>query len=372
MVTATNRSRANARLASGRIGNIPVRNIWLLMLYAYAYDLFRQIDPIRRIEVEENPDEIADLIAEILVRSVEYRLKRNLSFGYQSRDAVLSRVRGRIDLLRTERRQLLKRGRVACRFDELTVDTPRNRYIRAALERVARVVRRPELGTQCRTLATTLARIGVVGERPTRRDVSIGSFGRLDAHDRRMVTAAHLAFDLALPTEATGMRHMSSPERKEQWFRNLFEKAVAGFYDVVLAGSGWRVYAGKWIHWPVECPTAAIEGFLPQMQTDIILENVVSARRIVIDTKFKSILTSGQYRETLRSDDLYQIYAYVRSQEKEGDPLSSNAEGVLLHPAIDARIDESVVIQGHRFRFATVDLGAGAPVIRQQLLDLVA
>ena len=34
-----------------------------------------------------------------------------------------NRVRGRIDLLRTERRQLLQRGRVACSFDELTVDT---------------------------------------------------------------------------------------------------------------------------------------------------------------------------------------------------------------------------------------------------------
>lgn len=367
---ADDASQSSKGNALGYVGRIPVRNIWLLMLY--ASDLFRQIDLIRRIEAEENPDEIADLIAEILAHSVEYRLRRNLSFGYQARHANLSRVRGRIDLLRTERRQLLKRGRVACRFDELTVDTPRNRYVRAALDGVSRAVQSDSLGRRCRTLSTTLARIGVIGERPSRRDVSLGSFGRLDAQDRQMVTAAHLAFDLALPTESIGAMHLSSPEREIMWFRRLFEKAVAGFYDVALAESGWRVRAGTKLSWITGSRTPGIDHILPSMITDIVLEDVRSGRRIVIDTKFNSILTQGRYRdESLSSQYLYQIYAYVRSQERNDDPLSRMSEGLLLHPAIDARIDESVVIQGHRFRFATVDLGAGAPVIRQQLLDLV-
>ena len=370
MLASADQSRPDTSPATGRVGKIPVRNIWLLMLY--ASDLFRQLDPANRVAVEENPDDIPDLIAEILAHAVEYRLKRNLSFDYQTRNAVLSRVRGRIDLLRTERRQLLQRGKVACRFGELTIDTPRNRYVRAALERLPKRVRYPVLGRRCRALAATLARIGVGGDRPSRRDVSIGSFGRLDAEDRRMVTAAHLAFDLALPTESIGAVHLSSPEREVTWFRRLYEKAIAGFYDVVLAGSGWRVHAGRKISWPIERATPGIDQILPQMVTDIVLENHNAGRRIVIDTKFNSILTSGRYRdETLRSQYLYQIYAYVMSQQDNDGPLSRNAEGLLLHPAVDKRIDESVVIQGHRFRFATVDLGAGAPMIRQQLLDLV-
>ena len=354
----------------GRVGKIPVRNIWLLMLY--ASDLFRQLDRQQRVKAEENPDEIPDLIAEILAHAVKYRLRRNLSFGYRSRVADLGRVRGRINLLRTERRQLLDRGKVACRFDELTIDTPRNRYVRAALNRVARVVRSPKLVGRCRTLATTLARLGVIGDRPSPRHVSLGTFGRLDADDRRMVAAAHLAFDLALPTEVVGALHLSPPDREEEWFRHLYEKAVAGFYDVVLSGSGWRVDASKGLSWPIERKTSGIDEILPQMRTDMILDNYGSGRRIVIDTKFNAILTGGRFRdETLRSHYLYQIYAYVMSQQDNEGPFSRNAEGLLLHPAIGKRVDEWVVIQGHRFRFVTVDLGAGAPVIRQQLLDLV-
>ena len=370
MLASPAQSRPETPPVPGHVGKIPVRNIWLLMLY--ASDLFRQLDKHQRAKAEENPDEIPDLIAEILAHAVEYRLKRNLSFGYQARNAVLGRVRGRIDLLRTERRQLLQRGRVACRFDELTVDTPRNRYVRAALERLAKRVRTPVLGRRCRALAATLAKIGVSGERPSRRDVLLGTFGRLDADDRRMVTAAHLAFDLALPTEVVGALHLSSPDREEKWFRNLYEKAVAGFYKVVLAGSAWRVHEGRKLTWLIERKTAGIDQILPQMITDIVLENGDTGQRIIIDTKFNSILIRGWYRdESLRSHYLYQIYSYVMSQQSDYDPLSKDAEGLLLHPAVDNGIDESVVIQGHKFRFATVDLGAGAPKIRQQLLDLV-
>ena len=70
-------------------------------------------------------------------------------------------------------------------------------------------------------------------------------FGRHDADDLQMMAAANLAFNLALPTEAAGEKHLSVPEREITWFRRLYEKAVAGFYDVVLAGSGWCIYAGR-------------------------------------------------------------------------------------------------------------------------------
>ena len=43
--------------------------------------------------------------------------------------------------------QVLKE--VACRFDELTIDTPRNRYVRAALEAISKVVKRKDLAHRC-------------------------------------------------------------------------------------------------------------------------------------------------------------------------------------------------------------------------------
>ena len=354
----------------GYIGEIPVRNLWLLMLY--ASQLFRQRKDLQKREVEDNPDDIPDLVAEILARAVERRLRRNLSFGYQPRQAILSRVRGRIDHLYTERRQLLHRGLVACRFEELTVDTPRNRYVRAALEKSAKMVQHVDLSRRCRALATGLVRMGVSGENLIRHDSSVNLTGRMNTADRQMLAAAQLAFDLALPTETAGPRNLSSPSREPQWVWNLYEKAIAGFYDVTLTQRGWRVHPGRQLDWAKGTRTEGIDDILPSMRADTILDHTASGRRIIIDTKFTSILKPGFHRDqTLASGHIYQIYAYLRSQEGLGDPLADTASGMLLHPAVACSVDESVDIQGHNIRFATVNLDATPREIRHRLLELI-
>lgn len=354
----------------GHIGRIPVRNLWLLMLY--ASDLYRQLATSEDRSAEDNPDRLPDLVAEILSHEVERRLRRNLSYGYRYRHEVLGRVRGRIDLLHTEAHQLLQRGMVACRFDELTIDTPRNRYVRSALEVISKFVRRKDLAHRCRSLVGSLRRQGVVGERPGREETSVERYGRHDAVDRKMVDAARLAFEMAIPTEKAGSRHLPLPARDIDWIRRLYEKGVAGFYDVVLSKRSWRVYPGTKIRWPTTDMSARIDEILPTMRTDIVLDEVDKKRRIVIDTKFNSVLSKGWYRnEGIRSGYMYQIYAYLRSQEETGDPLDSHAEGMFLHPSVGEMVNEWVDIQGHRIHFNTVDLAADTQTIRSQLLDAI-
>ena len=360
------------------VGRIPVRNLWLLMLYASR--LYQELPTSRRFAAEENPDEIPDLVAEILTRAVERRLRRNLSSEFHRREADLTRVRGHIDALRTERRHLLQQGKIACSFDELTTDTPRNRYVRAALIHLHRLVNGTELVRRCRITAAALERAGVglsgfhsAGLKGPRSPVSAG---RIYGEDRQMLAAAELAFNLRLPTEDPGQSRLPAPDREERWARRLFEAAVGGFYDTVLVPQGWSVRTGGQMNWQVESPTAGIGQILPNMKTDIVLEspdgrNDPEGYRLVIDTKFTSILGTGQFgNPTLKSEYIYQIYAYLRSQERQPDPLSLTASGMLLHPSVGQEVDEAATIQGHRIRFATVDLAADSLKIRNRLLEL--
>jgi 5-methylcytosine-specific restriction enzyme subunit McrC len=350
------------------LGRIPVRNLWLLMLY--ASDLFR-MHGTGNVGLEDSPDELPDVLAEMLARAVEIRQQRRLSSGYQRREAALCRVRGRIDVLSTERRQLLSQGRVACSFDELTIDTPRNRFVRAALDAISRIVQHDGLAHRCRKLASEMKMMGVSGNPPTRVQISADRFGRHDHEDRFMVAAAKLAFDLVLPTEASGKEVLALPDREERWVRRLYERAVGGFFDVVLSPKGWRVRCGTTLSWQIERRTSGIDEVLPVMRTDVVLDHCTSGRRIVVDTKFNSILIDGWYRdETLRSGYLYQIYSYLRSQADCGEPLADCAEGLLLHPSFGRKVDEAVVIQGHCIRFATVDLIASTQEIRSRLLRI--
>lgn len=353
---------------SGYVGRIPVRNLWLLMLY--ASDLYR-VGGTENVALEDSPDDLPDLAARILSAAVEERLRRHLSSNYRSRHAILSRVRGRIDVLGTESHRLMERGQVACQFDALTIDTLRNRYVRAALVCVAGIVRQADLAHRCRRLANAMSALGVSHGVPTREQMSMERLGRHDAHDRQMIAAAQLAFDLTLPTEAAGQYAMPMPAREAAWARRLFERAVGGFYAVSLSATGWNVRPGVKQSWEIERQTSGIGRILPQMQTDVVLDHPASGRRIVIDTKFTSIVTSGWHREeSLRSGYLYQLYAYLRSQVARGDALADHACGLLLHPCIGDGVDESVRIQGHDMRFATVDLTASYAAIRARLLSM--
>ncbi|MFN5193257.1 MAG: 5-methylcytosine-specific restriction endonuclease system specificity protein McrC [Cyanobacteriota bacterium] len=352
--------------------SIPIRNIWWLMLY--ASDLGRSTDPVQ-LAAEDLPEEIPDLAAEILARAVEQRQRRQLSTAFRQREAVLTRVRGRIDHLTTSRRQLLAKGQVACRFEELTIDSPRNRYVRAALETVARLVSQPALAHRCRGLAHGLRLQGVVGDAPSRQQITQERFGRHDAIDQLMLAAARLAMDLALPTEDAGPHAFLDPQRCVHWLRRLYEKAIGGFYRLHLNDAEWRVSTGRPLSWPLTDSTSGIAQVFPSMRTDIVIDRRDRPQRLVIDTKFTGIFSRGWYREqSLRAGTIYQLYAYLRSQEGRDDPAAPWADaaaGLLLHPAIDTEVDESVSIQGHRLRFATVDLTASHAELRARLLELV-
>jgi 5-methylcytosine-specific restriction enzyme subunit McrC len=52
---------------------------------------------------------------------------------------------------------------------------------------------------------------------------------------------------------------------------------------------------------------------------------------------------------------VYQLYAFLRIQERTDDPGSLTTTGKLLHPQAGGSIDEEVTIQGHSMRFKTID-----------------
>ena len=173
----------------------------------------------------------------------EKRLRRNLSFGYRRREDVLRRVRGRIDILKSVSNYLFRKGEVACRFEELTINTPRNRLVCAAHRKIARFEVDADLSHRCRTLARALGRAGVSGDLPSRAEIASDQIARHEAEDRLLVSLAHAVFNLVLPTEQAGDRSMLNAQREETEFHKLFEKAIGNFYASELsADEGWRVF----------------------------------------------------------------------------------------------------------------------------------
>ena len=279
---------------------IPIKNIWWLLLF--ASELFKaRDDSAKRFGIEDNHKDIPDLVAEILTRAVKRRLLHNLSVDLERKQADLTRVRGRIDHIRTKRHCLLERGKIACSFDYFTADTPRNQYVKAALVKLSRIVTNTGLKRSCRAYAAALERAGVIKDLPMsilKTNRSPVAMARTNLEDKWMLDAAKLAVNLWLPTEEPGDLHIPVVDRGG-WLRTLFEQAIGGFIISIFPHPEWKVYPNERIDWDKKSSTSMIEKHLQKMQTDIRLERTDKENDVkswtIIDTKFKSILTKKKH-----------------------------------------------------------------------------
>lgn len=187
-----------------------------------------------------------------------------------------------------------------------------------------------------------------------------------------MVTISAMVFEFVIPTEEDGRADLTQAHMTDHVVRKLFEKAVGNALKIVLGPKGWDIKPGRKIKWPVARETSGLRAILPEMETDIELFNKKSGRKIVIDTKFTNIIRAGRWdTEKLKSGYLYQLYAYLRTQETEGDHVSLHSEGMLLHPQVGGHFDEEMELQHHKMRFRTIDLSATPTAFETSLRNLV-
>ncbi|MGP6175206.1 5-methylcytosine restriction system specificity protein McrC [Corynebacterium sp. A21] len=346
---------------------IPVRNLWLLQLF--ASDLY-QTTGTQLAGIESLPEDVAQLVSRMLADSVTDRLRTGLTMGFHRRTDDLRRVRGKIKIQDTARHRLLEQGKIRCTFDEIHADTAPNRLVRAALERASRL---PGTDVRCRRLASHLAALGVRHLPSLATQTRQFYRQRHLAQDREMLMSARLLLELAVPDPSSPEFVTLTPDDSARYLRHLFEKATYGFYLRHLSPSGWKIRHGAHLKWPADARSAGMSKILPGMKTDIILwDNTRNrARMIIIDTKFTSITKANRYgSQKLRSGYLYQIYAYLLSQH-DNPNYGPSSEGLMLHPVVDGYIDEEVHLQGHRIRFATVDLRGTYTSIVDDLLSAV-
>ncbi|GGL45888.1 5-methylcytosine restriction system specificity protein McrC [Nocardia jinanensis] len=345
---------------------IPVSSLWLLLIYASDLLPGLRTDERESLLSGARDADLLDAIADVLATEVERRLRSNLTLAYQPRAAEMTRVRGSIDHLRTSANRLTDRGRIACRFDELTVDTPRNQFICSALRWAGRVVQSKELASRCTIAAFRMQRLGVSDRRPARTEISRDRVGHHDRSDQRVIDAAALVLDMAVPAHIPGRRSVPVLARHHGRLRILFEKAINGYFRYSLDHTAWTVSRPQ-LDWGALGDPAALD-LLPRLETDTVLDNR-AGRRIIIETKFTNALKVNRFgTKKIRSEYLYQVYAYVMTQARSRQSADETTEGVLLFALTEGQdpVDVEFTIKPHRVRVMSVDLAGTPSEIRAQ------
>ena len=348
---------------------IVIENIYYMLSYAYQelrQDGFREINP----ECFEN---VKDLFAAILAKAMTMQLKRGLSREYIEANDNLSILKGKIDIKETF--QLAKRRdrRIACVFDELSENHYMNRIIKTTILYLIRDEPDPDgKGGVRHENKDALKKVllflsGIETLKVSAIDWRHFRYNRNNATYQMLMHVCYLVLHDLLLTTKEGTQKLAS-FFDEQKLHALFERFVRTYYSQHYQD---LEVGAKQIKWDADGTTA----FLPTMQSDIMLEYPKygrDTRKLIIDTKFYGkIIVQSQYgADKIRSNHLYQIYAYVTNEARN---RSGAVDGMLLY----AKTDEAIIpyatyiLGGNKISVRVLDLNTKFDDIKKQLDSFV-
>jgi 5-methylcytosine-specific restriction enzyme subunit McrC len=111
---------------------------------------------------------------------------------------------------------------------------------------------------------------------------------------------------------------------------------------------------------------------LPMMQSDIMLSH--QGNILIIDAKYYAHTTQQHFnKRTIHSQNLYQIFTYVKNKEVALMNQKHVVSGMLLYAKTDERIqpDHIYHMSGNQISVRTLDLDQDFSMIQKQLNDIV-
>ena len=111
---------------------------------------------------------------------------------------------------------------------------------------------------------------------------------------------------------------------------------------------------------------------LPVMQSDIMLTQ--GSQVLIIDAKYYTHTMQAQYdTHKLHSNNLYQIFTYVKNKDMEFGDVSHEVSGMLLYARTDELIqpDNIYHMSCNKISVRTLDLNREFPEISAQLNAIV-
>lgn len=340
---------------------IPIKNIYYML--CYAWDRLKEKDSISVDNIEGN--DLLDLFARVMISGLNYLVKRGLDRRYLCVNDDISFIRGKINFNDSIKTLQWIKCRMLCEYDDLSYNVLHNQIIKATIEQLINYKGlNDELKDGLLNSYKYFRYIDTIKlNKMTFRQVHMN---RNNRYYDFLLKICETIYDNLLVDENTGQSKFKEFERDPKQMAYLFENFVRNFYRREL--NGYKVYREN-ISWDITEADNIFNEYLPQMQTDISMET--DTRKIIIDTKFyKDAFTYHMDSKKLNSNNLYQLFAYLKNVEAKGG-LNIKAEGILLYPLVDQQIDYDYLVQGHKIMIRTVDLNQEWELIYRRLISIV-
>ena len=329
---------------------IRIQNIYYMLAYAFQVLQERGYESCGTEEFENT----ADLLSAILVKGVSTQIKRGLGRTYIEETEPLSCLRGKISVTESMKQQTLMKQQLICTYDEFSVDSYMNRILKTTMELLLRYDIPKARKKELRNMLLYFKEVNTIDVHSINLNFR---FHRNNQTYQMLMSNTRSRVKGLLQTSADGSVKLMQ-FLDEQRMCRLYEKFILEYYkkhypQIKTSASqiGWALDDGIGI-------------MLPIMQSDIML--AYGDRTLIIDAKYYGHTTQQQYNvNTLHSNNLYQIFTYVKNKAAAGGEVS----GMLLYARTDEEIqpDHTYMMSGNRISVKTLDLNCDFREITRQL-----
>lgn len=338
-----------------------IKNIYYML--SYAFQVLKQSN--YESVAAEDYEKIQDLFAAIIAKGVAKQIKQGLYREYVAQHETLSVMRGKLDMPGTIRNRMQRKQKLSCEFDELSKDNLFNQILKTTMHYL---VRDSGVATE-RKIA--LNRVLVFFDNVSMLEPSAISWSKLhyqrnNKNYEMLLNICYFVMDGMLQTTDAGDYRMAA--FSDEHMARLYEKFILEYYrqhHTYLSEA--RAAQVKW-DLSGENDQAMIR-FLPVMQTDIFLR--LNEKVLILDAKYYGRTLQKQFdKYTLHSGKVYQIFTYVKNQDKDN---TGNVSGMLVYAKTEEDITPDCLfnIGGNQIGAKTLDLNKDFRLIATQL-DAIA
>ena len=340
--------------------SIIIKNIYYMLSYAFTTLKHSNYEDV----ATEEFDNIYNLFAAILAKGIGQQLKQGIYREYLDRKEDLTVLRGKIDIPGIAKNRIARKHVLSCEFDEFSENNLLNQVLKTT---VFLLIRHSSVDVKykdnLRKEMLFFSDVDVLD--PATIPWLTIQFGRHNQTYRMLISLCQLILQGMLLTTDSGEYRLAS-FIDEQRMSRLFERFILEYYYKEFQMLNVR---------PAQIPWALDDGIstmLPVMQSDIM----ISYKEIVliIDAKYYSHTTQVRYDvHTLHSNNLYQIFTYVKNKEMEIADKPHTVSGMLLYARTDESIqpDNVYKMSGNQISVKTLDLNCEFSVIVSQLNEIV-
>jgi 5-methylcytosine-specific restriction enzyme subunit McrC len=332
---------------------IPIKNIYYLLSYAW-----NKLEESELVNVSaEDESDLINLLGRVLLNGTKTLLKRGIDRQYITENEVYQGIKGKVNITDSLRRNLFSKGLSVCEFDELSADILPNKILKTTLQNLTQITSlSPTLKQEIRTIIYRLHEVREIVLTDTIfHQVQIN---RNNSFYAFLLNISELIYQNLLINEENGHFQFTDFLRDERQMARLFEEFIRNFYKIEVPEA--KVFRED-LHWKMAGET---HHFLPKMQTDICIK--INDRKLIIEAKYyKETLQKYYDSEKIHSQNLYQIFAYLKNQENE------LAEGILIYPTVQKPLSLAYTHEGHTIRIETLNLNQDWRGVKADLLRII-